>query len=85
MTTEGHNSRAAHEELNAFVQRIERLKDEKKLAAQEHNDMIKEVMAEAKGRGYDAAAIREVIRLRAMSDEKRETLNFYSDVLGVFG
>jgi uncharacterized protein (UPF0335 family) len=83
--SEGHNSRAAHEELEAFIQRIERLKDEKRLAAVEYGDQIKEVFAEAKGRGYDTAAMKEAIRLRAMSTEKREMLHFYSDILGVFG
>ena len=83
--SEGHNSRAGKEALDAFVQRIERLRDEKKIAAQEYGDQIKEVYAEAKAEGYDAAAIKEVIRLRAMPEEKREMLNFYSDVLGVFG
>lgn len=83
--TEGHNSKAGREALDAYVQRIERLKDEKRLQAQEYNDMIKEVFAEAKAEGYDTAAIKEVIRLRAMPQDKREMLNFYSDVLGVFG
>jgi uncharacterized protein (UPF0335 family) len=82
MTTEGHHSRAA---LDAYVQRVERLKDEKKISAVTYNDAIKEVFAEAKAEGYDAAAIKEVIRLRAMSQDKREMLHFYSDVLGVFG
>jgi uncharacterized protein (UPF0335 family) len=85
MTTEGHNSMAGRDALDAFVQRVERLKDEKRMAAMEYNDAIKEVFAEAKAEGYDTAAIKEVIRLRAMSEEKREMLNFYSDVLGVFG
>ena len=82
MTTKGHNADAA---LNHFIQRIERLKDEKRVQAQEYTDMIKEVFQEAKAEGYDTAAIREVIRLRAMSQEKRETLHFYADRLGVFG
>lgn len=86
MTEEaGHNSRAAHDELEAFVARIERLQDEKKVQAQEYSAQIKEVFAEAKGRGYDTSAIREAIRLRAMDDEKRATVGFYADVLGVFG
>lgn len=85
MSEEGHNSKAGREELDAFVQRIERLKDEKRIQAAEYNHAIKEVFAEAKGRGYDTAAIKEIIRLRAMPEEKREMLNFYSDVLGVFG
>jgi uncharacterized protein (UPF0335 family) len=85
MSHEGHNSKAGQEELEAIAQRIERLQDEKRIAAKEYGDAIKEVFAEAKGRGYDTAAIKEVLRLRAMSEDKREMLRFYSDVLGVFG
>lgn len=85
MSEQGHNSKAGREELEALVQRVERLKDEKAVQAREYNDAIKEVFAEAKGLGYDTAAMKEAIRLRAMSDEKREMLQFYSDVLGVFG
>jgi uncharacterized protein (UPF0335 family) len=85
MSDEGHNSRAAHEELEALITRVERLKDEKRLAAQEYSDSIKEVFAEAKSRGYDTAAMKEAMRLRAMSSEKRDMLQFYSEILGVFG
>lgn len=85
MTETGHNSKAARDELESFVTRVERLQDEKRIQAKEYSDAIKEVFAEAKGRGYDTAAIREMIRLRAMDEEKRATLSFYSDVLGVFG
>ena len=85
MTTEGHNSMAAKDELMAFVERVERLKAEKRDAAAEFNDQIKEVFQEAKGSGYDTAAMKEAIRLRAMGKDKRAMVSFYSDVLGVFG
>lgn len=81
----GHNSAAAgKEELLSFAQRIERLKDEKALQAAEFSDAIKSVWAEAKGRGYDTAALKEMLRIRAMSDEKRQMVRFYAEVLDVF-
>jgi uncharacterized protein (UPF0335 family) len=85
MSEEGHNSRAAHEELEGFIKRVERLNDEKRLSAQQYNDAIKEVFKEAKGRGYDGPAMKEAMRLRAMTEDKRDMLRFYSDILGVFG
>lgn len=89
MTEIGHNSgdtqRAAKDELEAFALRIERLIDEKKLAAAEHNDQIKEVWAEAKGRGYDKKALSAVLRLRAMNDDDLAIVKLYGDALGVFG
>lgn len=80
----GHNSTATRDELMSFVQRVERLKDEKKNAAAEYNDAIKDVYAEAKGRGYDKAAMNEVMRMRAKSNEDRQMVNFYFDVLDIF-
>ena len=80
----GHNSGVAAKDLMAFAQRIERLSDEKKLTVKEHNEMIKEVWAEAKGRGFDKKALNEVLRMRAMSDEQRQLVEFYLDVAEVF-
>lgn len=81
----GHNSKvAATDKLLAFAQRIERLSDEKKLAAQEYSDSIKEVWAEAEGQGYDVKALKEIIRIRAMDEDTRTTIGFYADVLDVF-
>lgn len=54
-------------ELRQFIERWEHLEAEKKDIA----DQQKEVMADAKGRGYDAKAIREVIRLRKMTPDDR--------------
>lgn len=61
--------RFAKDHLKAFVERVERLTDEKKSIA---ND-IKEVYAEAKGNGFDVAALRKVVQLRRMdADERKE-------------
>jgi len=81
----GHNSKVAEtDNLLAFAQRIKRLSDEKKLAAQEYSDSIKEVWTEAKGQGYDVKALKEVIRIRAMDEGTRTTIGFYADALDVF-
>lgn len=84
MSEPGHNSAATRDELAAFVQRIERLKDEKKNAVAEYNDAIKDVYAEAKGRGYDKTAMNEAMRMRAKSNEQRQVVSFYFDVLDIF-
>lgn len=84
MSAPGHNSTATKDELLGYAQRIERLKDEKAVAVAEHSEAIKEVWAEAAGRGFDKKALGEVLRMRAMSDEQREMTKFYLDVSGVF-
>jgi uncharacterized protein (UPF0335 family) len=63
----GHNSgddksdsyRVTAGELRQFVERLERLDNEKKDLA----DQMKEVMAEAKGRGYDTKVLRKLVAL----------------------
>jgi uncharacterized protein (UPF0335 family) len=50
----------ARDHLRSFVERIERLEEEKKVIA----DDIKNVYAEAKGNGFDTKALRAVVRLR---------------------
>lgn len=84
MSEIGHNSAATKDELLGYAQRIERLRDEKAAAVAEYSDAIKEVWAEAKGRGFDKKALGEVLRMRAMSDEQREVTRFYFDVAEVF-
>ena len=81
MTGLGHNSVSA-ERLTSFVQRIERLKEERAaLVADE-----KAVFDEAKGAGFDTKIMREVIKLRAMdpSDmiERRAMIDVYLEALG---
>lgn len=57
----------ARDQLRAFVERIERLEEEKKTVA----DDIKEVYGEAKAMGFDTAILRKVIALRKMDDQER--------------
>lgn len=73
----------AAEELRAFIERFERLEAEKKDAV----DAQKEVMAEAKGRGYDTKALRKVIALRKRDKddiaEEEAVLEIYKAALGM--
>lgn len=75
--------RVTADELRQFIERIERLEAEKKDIA----DAQKEVMAEAKGRGYDTRILRKVIALRKRdaSDvaEEEAVLEMYKEALGM--
>lgn len=68
--------------LRSFLERVERLEEEKTTIAGD----IKEVYAEAKGEGYDTKTLRKVIRLRKMDKAKREEeealLELYLSALG---
>lgn len=55
-------------ELGDLIGRIEKLEDDKALVAAD----IKDIYAEAKNKGYDVPAMREIIRLRKMESEKRK-------------
>lgn len=55
-------------QLKSFVDRIERLSEEKKAIAED----IKDVFLEAKSSGLDVKALREVIRLRKMDKDERD-------------
>ncbi|CAL8974518.1 hypothetical protein RHODGE_RHODGE_03301 [Rhodoplanes serenus] len=55
------------DQIRVLVERIERLEEEKKALA----DDIKDVFAEAKGKGYDVKALRAVIRLRKQDKDER--------------
>ncbi len=74
----------ADERLRLLVERIERLTEEKKGIS----DDIRDVYSEAKSTGYDAPAIRECIKLRAMDREKRAEkealVELYGTQLGLF-
>ena len=59
---------AAQSRMKSFVERIERVQEEKDAAA---NDM-KEIYAEAKGEGYDTKVLRKVIARRKQDKVKRE-------------
>ena len=70
-------------QLRAFIERIERLEEEKKTIA----DDIKEVYAEAKGTGFDTKAVRTIIRLRkkdqAERQEEEAIIELYMAALGM--
>ena len=77
--------RVTADELRQFIERLERLEAEKKDIA----DQQKEVMAEAKGRGYDTKVIRKVIALRKREPddiaEEEAVLEMYKEALGMQG
>jgi uncharacterized protein (UPF0335 family) len=68
--------------LKAFIERIERLEEEKKAIA----DDIKDVYAEAKGNGYDVKIMRKIVSIRRQDENKRreeeEILDLYLAALG---
>jgi len=70
-------------QLRAFIERIERLEEEKKAIA----DDIKEVYAEMKGTGFDTKAVRAIIRLRKQDQAERQEaeaiLDLYMAALGM--
>ena len=82
MTDENTHGIAAGE-LRQFIERFERLESEKKEAA----EYQKEVMAEAKGRGYDTKVMRKIIALRKRSAddvaEEEAILEMYKSALGM--
>ena len=73
----------AGERLRSFIERIERLEEEKKTLAAD----IKEVYAEAKGTGFDIKIMRQLIRIRRMDkddlDEQETLLDVYKRALGM--
>ncbi|MGC1576689.1 MAG: DUF2312 domain-containing protein [Beijerinckiaceae bacterium] len=71
--------------LKAFVERIERLEEEKASIAGD----VKEVYAEAKAQGFDAKILRKVVALRKRDvserREEEEILDLYLQALGMVG
>ncbi len=57
----------ARDQLRAFIERIERLEEEKKTIA----DDIKDVYGEAKGTGFDTKILKKVIALRKKDEQER--------------
>lgn len=81
---EGHNSgKVAADQLRLFIERIERMEEEKRGIA----DDIKDTYAEAKANGYDVKAMREIVRLRKLETQARiergAVLATYADALGM--
>lgn len=75
--------RVAADELRLLIERAERLEEEKRGIA----DDIKDVMAEAKSRGYDTKAIRKIISIRKKKredyQEEEAILETYLHALGM--
>jgi uncharacterized protein (UPF0335 family) len=73
----------AADRLRSFIERIERLEEEKAGIA---ND-IKEVFAEAKAAGFDTKTMRQVLKLRQLEPDNRreqeELLDLYKQALGM--
>lgn len=81
--TEESSQTIAAGQLRAFIERIERLEEEK----QTISDDIKDVYAELKGTGFDAKAVRTIIRLRKKDANERQEeeaiLDLYKAALGM--
>jgi uncharacterized protein (UPF0335 family) len=60
----------AAQELTQFVERVERLEEEKKAIS----DDIREVYAEMKGRGFDVRAVRQIVRIRKQDHSERKEM-----------
>jgi uncharacterized protein (UPF0335 family) len=73
----------AGEQLKSFIERIERLEEEKRALSSE----IKEVYAEARGTGFEPKIMRQIIKLRKMDkeevDEEESLLDLYKRALGM--
>ena len=73
----------AQDQIRAFVERIERMEEEKKAIA----DDIKEIYAEAKGNGFDTKVLRQIIRIRKQDHaermEQEALLELYMAALGM--
>ncbi|MEK9677070.1 MAG: DUF2312 domain-containing protein [Rhodospirillaceae bacterium] len=71
------------ERLQSFIERIERLEEEKMALSED----VKEVYSEAKSAGFDIKIMRQVIRLRKLNSsdrrEQEELLDLYKNALGM--
>lgn len=73
----------AGERLRSFIERIERLEEEKAALTGD----IREVYAEAKSAGFDAKIMRQIVRLRKLDNAERQEqealLDLYKQALGL--
>lgn len=78
-------TRFAKDQLKAFVERIERLHEERKALA----DDVRDVYLEAKGNGFDVKALKTIIKLRAQDPDERSEheaiVETYLHALGMLG
>ena len=79
----GHNSGFARNQLKSFLERIERLEEERAALGAD----VKEVYSEAKGTGFDTKIMRQVIRLRKLDkadfQEQEAMLDLYLTAVGM--
>ncbi len=72
-----------NDRLKSFIERIERLEEDKANIAAD----IKDVYAQAKADGFDTKAMRQIVKLRAKEDHERkeeeEMLDIYKHALGM--
>lgn len=77
------NPGVSAERLRSFIQRIEKLEEEKAATGED----LKEVYSEAKGAGFDTKIIRKIVSLRRVELEKRreesELISLYAAALGM--
>jgi uncharacterized protein (UPF0335 family) len=77
------SSQISRDQLRAFIERVERLEEEKKAIA----DDIKEVYAEAKASGFDTKVMRQIVRIRKQDANERAEqeaiLDLYLHALGM--
>ncbi len=75
----------AAQRLRSFIERVERLEEEKAALAAD----IREVYAEAKGDGFDAKTMRQIVKLRKLDSadraEQEALLDLYKAALGLGG
>lgn len=71
------------ERLKSIIERVERLEEEKAALAED----IKEIYAEAKGNGFDTKALKKIVKIRKMDEQKRkeeqEILELYLSAIGM--
>jgi uncharacterized protein (UPF0335 family) len=81
--TSDHNYRVTADELRQFIERFEQLEAEKKDVTEQQ----KELMAEAKGRGYDTKVMKKVVALRKRKPdeiaEEEAIMDMYKSALGM--
>lgn len=69
-------------ELRQFVERVERLEEEKRAISGD----IKDVMGEAKGRGYDTKTIRKIVAARRQdANERLEQWTLFKTYMAALG
>ena len=66
----------AADKLQSYIERIERLEEEKAALAAD----VRDVYAEAKGNGFDAKTMREIVKLRKMKHHERDEQEYMLDV-----